>query len=152
MTRIIIVILLATIAFLLGRLSARGRVRVTWRVPLNRLLWAVTAALIAVNSTGLTAYVITQNTTLVQQNECRADLAAPVNDATARLTSGQARGTLVFLAQALDDPAVTKVIHQRFGVDDSTVLRSQALAIIKASDDLDRANKQRSTDPVERCK
>lgn len=148
MTPLFVVLALIAGAFL-GRFSCRRHVDQVVRNP--KLWWALAVFLLSLNSTGLSGYVVSQNSTLEGESQCRAELAGPVNDATAKLTTGQARGLLVFIARALDDPAVSEAIGARFGTNDTQVLRQQALAIIEASDALERANEERTANPVAKC-
>ena len=146
--KIVLMLALLALVFWLGRMSQRNRLRLDRHITLTQLLWSIVGLLLALNSSGLTAYVISQNSTLTEQNECRADLAAPVNDATADATVGLARG-LVLLN---DDPSVHRQLVQRFGPDLPAALRAQAKTILDASDRLEVANANRTPDPVGQCK
>lgn len=139
---------IVVVAIVAGRATRRPTVE---RPARDWRLWgALTVFLLAINSLVSTVYIVRDNADLSGEQECRAELAAPVNDAIADISAGQGRGLVVFVEQGLDDPAFTELVVAKLGATGPDELRRQAAAILEASDALEEANDLRG-DPVKAC-
>lgn len=85
-----------------------------------------------------------------QENDCRAKLAGPVNDAVSDQSVALAVGLVA--AVAADDPEVQARLEEITGESDPDVaLHEEALRILTASEKLRKANAARGIDPVAKC-
>lgn len=151
MTAAILLRSTALVAFgvVIGIVVTRTRADRTVRNP--RLWWAMAAFLLALNTTITTDHLIVSGDHSQNELDCRADLASPVNSATADLGAGTGRGLAVVTGLLFKDPKVLAAVKAKLGSAGTDELTRQITAILAASDRLAEANKNRG-DPVTKCK
>lgn len=146
-------LLIVALAIGIGRFSRRPSMD---RHARNPWLYAgVGVALLAANTLIGTTTLVSSNARLAEDNstlrsegECRAELAAPVNDATADVVVGLGRG--LSLVVAGDDPELRERAREALG--EEATLEAQVLSILSAASELEKADADRGDDPVGSCR
>jgi hypothetical protein len=151
----VVLVLVAVLAgIVIGRRTRKPEVT-DWNPALYRHIAIASAAiaflLLAANTVVTTWDLRSDKDDLQAESDCRADLAAPVNDAIARISAGTGRGLVLSVLNGIEDDDLREQVESQLGPDTDAALAAEARAILQASADLEAANAARTTDPVGAC-